>query len=109
MAYVRKKTVKNREYFQLVESRRVDGKPRQHVLVHLGQHPTVEEALKAWPKEIKKLRNLACKERSKVQRGSESDPSCRKLLRRAVSAEKRAYNLQANLNKLRDLKKSSVV
>ena len=109
MAYVRKKTVKNREYFQLVESRRVDGKPRQHVLVHLGQHPTVEVALKTWPKEIKELRNLARKERSKVPRGSESNPSCQKLLRQAASAEKRVDKLRTNLDKLRDLKKSGVV
>lgn len=56
MAYVRTKRVGHQEYYQLVESRRVDGKPRQTVLMHLGHHPDVDAALKAWPKEIKRLR-----------------------------------------------------
>ncbi len=46
MAYVRAKKLRNKktgaeyEYFQLVESRWEDGKPRQKVLMHLGSHPT---------------------------------------------------------------------
>lgn len=56
MAYVRTKRVGHREYYQLVESRRVDGKPRQTVLMHLGHHPDVDDALMAWPKEIRRLR-----------------------------------------------------
>jgi hypothetical protein len=58
MAYVRKKQVKGKEYYQLVQSRRVNGNPRQRVLLHLGRHPTVDAALKAWPREIKRLRRL---------------------------------------------------
>jgi len=38
LAFVRIKRVDGKEYYQLVESRRVDGKPRQKVLLHLGQH-----------------------------------------------------------------------
>ncbi len=34
-----------RLYFQLVTCRRVDGRPRQRVLAHLGQCPSVEAAL----------------------------------------------------------------
>ena len=56
MAFVRIKKVDGREYYQLVESRRVDGKPRQKVLMHLGHHPTVDEALKRWPREVGGLR-----------------------------------------------------
>ena len=56
MAFVRIKRIDGREYYQLVESRRVEGKPRQKVLMHLGQHATVEEALKKWPKEVGGLR-----------------------------------------------------
>ena len=56
MAFVRTKRIDGREYYQLVESRRVDGKPRQKVLMHLGQHATVDEALKRWPREIGGLR-----------------------------------------------------
>lgn len=56
LAFVRIKRVDGGEYYQLVESRRVDGKPRQKVLVHLGNHATVDEALKKWPREIRRLR-----------------------------------------------------
>ena len=56
MAFVRIKRVDGGEYYQLVESRRVDGKPRQKVLVHLGHHKTVDEALKRWPREVGRLR-----------------------------------------------------
>ena len=56
MAFVRIKRIDGGEYYQLVESRRVDGKPRQKVLIHLGSYPTVDEALKAWPREVGGLR-----------------------------------------------------
>ena len=56
MAFVRIKKVDGKEYYQLVESRRVDGKPRQQVLLHLGQHASVDEALKRWPREIGRMR-----------------------------------------------------
>jgi hypothetical protein len=56
LAFVRKKQTGRYHYFQLVESRRVDGKPRQKVLAHLGNHATVDEALKKWPNDVKRLR-----------------------------------------------------
>ena len=56
MGFVRIKRVDGGEYYQLVESHRVEGKPRQKVLVHLGNYPTVDEALKAWPREVGGLR-----------------------------------------------------
>jgi hypothetical protein len=59
MPYVREKKVKRYHYHRLVESHRVDGKPRQKVLMHLSQHPTVDAALAGWPKEISDLRRLA--------------------------------------------------
>ncbi len=45
-------------YFQLVASRRVEGKPRTEVLVHLGEHETPEAALGAWPSEVEHLRRI---------------------------------------------------
>lgn len=45
--------------YQLVESIRVDGRPRQKVLVHLGRFPTVDKALEAWPKEVEWHRRFA--------------------------------------------------
>ncbi len=59
MAYVRKKKTKGREYYQLVEGRRENGKVRQKVLVHLGDCPSVEKALWWWPGRILKLRKVA--------------------------------------------------
>jgi hypothetical protein len=46
MTFVRKKRVGGYEYYQFVESRWVEGKPHQRVLVRLGRYPTVEDALK---------------------------------------------------------------
>ena len=57
--YVRR--IKSREegaYFQLVESYREEGTVKKRVLVHLGQHESVEEALNEWPQEIEFLRRF---------------------------------------------------
>ena len=104
-AYVRKKGVGHYEYYQLVENRRVEGKPRQKVLVHLGRHPTVDDALKKWPREIRRLRRRAQKDRDSVPEGSESMPVYRDILKRAASSEMRADHLETNLKKLRKLRK----
>jgi hypothetical protein len=45
--FVRTKKVQGREYRQLVENYREDGRHRQRVMVHLGKHETAEEALRA--------------------------------------------------------------
>jgi hypothetical protein len=42
-------------YFQLVRSYRQRGKVKQEVLVHLGEHPTPEAALDAWPSDVEHL------------------------------------------------------
>lgn len=54
--FIRKtKSRKYGTYYQLVRSYRDDaGKPRQRMLVHLGEHPTPEAAMAAWPVEIEK-------------------------------------------------------
>jgi len=108
-AYVRKKGVGRYEYYQLVENRRVDGKPRQKVLVHLGRHPTIDDALKEWSREIRKLRRRAQKDRDSVPEGSESMAVYRDMLKRAASSEKRADTLETNLKKLRKLRKQGGV
>jgi hypothetical protein len=101
--------VRHYEYYQLVENRRVDGKPRQKVLVHLGVHPTVDDALKTWPREISRLRRRAQKDRDSVPERSESMPVYRDMLKRAASSEKRADSLETNLKKLQELRKQSGV
>ena len=97
------------EYHQVVESRRVDGEPRQKVLVHLGGHSTVDVALKKWPREVKRLRRRAREERDKVPEGSETRPTYREMLKRAASSERRADDLESNLKFLRKLRKEGVV
>ena len=56
--FVRKKDHHGRgsAYHQLVESRRIDGQPRQKVIMHLGHYPTVDEAIRGWPREVGRLR-----------------------------------------------------
>lgn len=66
MAYVTKKTVKGREYYQLVESRRVEGKPRQRVLAHLGEFTSLEAALEELPDRIESLRREAAENRERA-------------------------------------------
>lgn len=59
MSYVRVKRVKGKEYRQLVESYREDGKPRQRVIAHLGQYPSLEAALEDLPHRIADYRSRA--------------------------------------------------
>lgn len=55
--FVRKKSKgSGSAYYQLVESRRVDGKPRQRVILHLESDATVDDAIEEWPKKISWLR-----------------------------------------------------
>ncbi len=102
----------NHEYFQIVQNRRVDGSPRQRVLLHLGHHETAESALRGWPREIKRLRASARKDRGRLEMLPEQErsaPWATKLARQAEGAEKRADALQTNLEKLRELKKQGVL
>jgi hypothetical protein len=105
--FVRKKVVKGRDYYQLVESRRVDGQPRQKVLLHLGQYETVEAALKGWSKDIKRLRRRARRERQRlrhdVSERREPFPFERHMLKKAESAEQQAAKLADKLERLRGI------
>jgi hypothetical protein len=95
MAYVRKKKTKGREYYQLVEGKRVDGKVRQKVLAHLGDCPSAKLALRRWSREIVKLREamdspLGAAEvnRSVIsKRLAEEDEECRRLALRFVDED----------------------
>src|SRR5215211_8728282 len=114
MAYVRKKKVKGVEYYQLVQSRRVNGNPRQRVLLHLGRHPTVDAALKEWPSEIKRLRRLANKKRRDVQAfaapvDSDKQPSWyRNIINQADNLSKEAEDLEAKHGRLREFRDQGV-
>ena len=114
MAYVRKKLVKGGEYYQLVQSRRVNGNPRQKVLLHLGRHPTVDAALKEWPTEIKRLRRLADKKRRDVQAfaapvDSDKQPRWyRNLLKQADNLSKQAEDLEEKHRRLREFRDQGI-
>jgi hypothetical protein len=49
--------------------RNEEGKPRQEVLVHLGAHPTPEDALAAWPNEIAEHRRYGRDEQTDKLQG----------------------------------------
>ena len=108
-AYVRKKRVGDYEYHQLVESSRVEGKPRQKVLLHLGKYSTVDAALQGWLQEIHTLRRQAQEYRQSVPEGHAAVSVYRNVIARADSMWQRANDLEANLEKLRQLKDRGVV
>ncbi len=64
-------------YFQLVRSYREEGKVKQEVLVHLGEHETPEAAMAAWSSEVEHFRQ--------------------------IGREDQADKLEARMNKLRTL------
>ena len=108
MAFVRRKRVGPYEYYQLVESRLVDGKPRQRVLVHLGRYTSVDAALEGWPKEIEGLRRFAGKQWDKADQLRKEERLFERtldaLLERAQKAEKLADEIEVKLEKLHNLK-----
>src|SRR5688572_30899641 len=112
MTFVREKKVKGQTYFQLVDSKRVNGKPRQRVIMHLGKEPTVDAALENWPKEIKYLRRRAKKHGDHYEDLTEEQKNQRYFMDKfrdiAEGAEMQADALQARLNKLRNLRKNGV-
>jgi len=72
VAFIRKKRVNGREYYQLVENYRDDGKHRQRVLAHLGKHSTIEAAIE----------DLERSERAEKERGWPMRPETRDKLAR---------------------------
>lgn len=105
---MRRKRVGPYEYHQLVESRLVDGKPRQRVLLHLGRYTSVEAALEGWPKEVEGLRRFASQRWDNADRLKKEERSFERtletLIERARKAEKLADEIAAKLKKLHDLK-----
>jgi len=112
MTYVRKKRVKRYEYYQLVENHRVDGKPRQRVIMHLGKEPTVDAALENWAKEIARLRRRAKKDGDYYENlpaWLKDDRYFKEKYRdRADTARMQVEALKAKLKKLRNLRKNGV-
>ncbi len=107
MAFVRRKRVGPYEYYQLVENRWMDGKPRQRVLLHLGRYTTVEAALEGWPKEVEGLRRFASQRRDKAERlkkGDVAEQMVATVVERAQKAEKLADEIAAKLKRLQDLR-----
>jgi hypothetical protein len=85
VAYIRKKKVDGREYYQVVEGYREDGKVKQRVLAHLGRHATIDEALEHLPSSIERRRRVLPRYPKKMQPGME---------RRIVQDERRLATFQ---------------
>lgn len=68
--FVRRKVVKGKHYFQVVENNRVGGRVRQAILVSLGEWPTVAAARAAIPERIQELDRLMA---AKQEEQSEAD------------------------------------
>jgi hypothetical protein len=68
--FVRKKVVKGKHYFQLVQNHRAAGRVRQTILASLGQWPTVTAAREAIPQSIQELDQLMA---TKREEQSEAD------------------------------------
>lgn len=103
--FVRRKKVRRHEYYQLVENYREPGRatPRQRVVLHLGHHATLEEALQLWPREIKRLKREAKRLRPAPSwdSGFEDEPFYRRYYEQAEALEAEARVLDAKLQKLR--------
>jgi hypothetical protein len=107
VAFVRRKRVGPYEYYQLVENRWMDGKPRQRVLLHLGRYTTVEAALEGWPKEVEGLRRFSSQRRDKAERLKKegaAEQMVATVVERAQKAEKLADEIAAKLKRLQDLR-----
>jgi hypothetical protein len=57
--YVREKKTTSGSYHQVVESVRVEGRPRQRVVLHLGEYATLKEARTGMKRELNRLRKAA--------------------------------------------------
>ena len=66
MPFIRTKIIKGIEYHYLVESVRVDGKPRQRVLAYLGEHSTVKAAHRYWQKQVNAGQDAAARKHARV-------------------------------------------
>src|SRR5215475_10940294 len=55
MAFVRTKKINGKDYYYLVENRRVDGKIKQKTIASLGEHSTIESAIDALQKEADEI------------------------------------------------------
>jgi hypothetical protein len=71
VAFVRKKRVDGKEYYQFVENYREDGKVRQRVLAHLGCAPSVEAAIDQLERYVQNYRRLAAESRERAQEARE--------------------------------------
>ncbi len=71
-------------YLQLVRSYREGGKVKQEVLVHLGHHEKPEDALAAWPSEVRHLRAIGGD-----RQANRLEKNLKKLKSALTAAEKR--------------------
>lgn len=78
------KTVRGRKYWQIVESRRVNGQPRSFVLAHLGRPDTLLARLQGGAGSLR-CRSVAHGAVAALGRGPRRWPSPHSLMRRCVA------------------------
>ena len=100
--YIRKKRNGGSSYYQVVESSRVEGKPRQRVILHLGAYSTLKKARTGLKRELSKARS----EIMEMQRFSNSRGT-RSGGKEAARVEKRIAKLSEKLSKVEKLLKAS--
>ncbi len=72
--FLRRKTVKGKAYYQIVENRRVDGHVRQRVILSLREWPNPAAAREGIPARIAELQELITKERKKQAEAERHQP-----------------------------------
>ena len=98
--YARTKRSRNGQYLQIVESRRVDGQPRQRLVLYVGHYTSVEQALAQMPKELAATRREATKWKRIVEQHTDSNGAIRA---HAISLQKAAEDKAERLRRLRAL------
>ena len=67
--FIRKSRGRDTTSYQLVRSYRDNGKPKQEVLVHLGEHTTVEDAMENWSRRLSSLRAIVRERKAEGLKG----------------------------------------
>ena len=90
--FVRRKVVKEKHYFQVVENHRVGGRVRQVILASLGAWPSVAAAKAAIPARLQELERLITANRELQSEADSRRPPCRSAgsFRRSASSTPKA-------------------
>lgn len=100
MAFVRKKTIKGREYHYLVESYRDNGKVKQKTLAYLGRHPSVQAKVEWLGRRVNLYRGHIEENRALIHTRKYARESIERYTRIVSKAEQELEALKAVVPKL---------